>query len=147
MAKQIDVAWRTPLMQANWRNWPVKQCGPRPTAEQVAAAAATGIKQHGTGKHMALAMYMRPQGATQAEVLLATGDTQVNAYRDAVTSGYVQPAVDGRGGHKAYALALPAKRKATRKPAGKAVKGKGAAKRKAVKPANTPKPAPVADNA
>lgn len=100
--------------------WP-KAAGPV-ISEALLDAAATLISRHGTAKHLALAMYLRPEGATQPEVIMATGDTGNNAFttaRDLSKCG--TPAVEGRNGHKAYALALPAKRKATntRKGAGK----------------------------
>ena len=90
--------------------WPLKLAGPKPTVDQLALAASL-IKRHGTAKHLALAMYLRENGATQPEVNAATGDTGINAYTDAYKGGSMaQRAVNGRAGHKCYALALPVKR-------------------------------------
>lgn len=122
--KAGSIGWRNDVMQRNWRNWPVKLCGPKPTLAEI-ETAGRDLRQHYTGKHLGLAMYLRAGGATQPEVAIATRDTQVNAYRDALLAGYGQRNVDGRAGHKAYALALP-KPKAARKAKGK---GKAATKR------------------
>jgi hypothetical protein len=106
------------------------------TAAQIKAAgvsaamltlAAGALKRHGTGKHMALAMYLSPKGATQQQVIKATGDTQVNVARDLINAGLAKGVDVARseGGHKVYKLTLTAK-PAKVKPARKAAsKGKG----------------------
>jgi hypothetical protein len=93
------------------KGWQAKLSGAKPSQAIIDAAGAL-LKRTGTGKHLALAMYMRDGGATQAEVLLATGDTQINAFGDAVRSKVLAPVTThpARGGHKVYALALPVKR-------------------------------------
>lgn len=82
-------------------------------------AAATGVKRYGTAKHMALAMYLRPEGATQAEVLIVTGDSGVNVYRDCKTAGWPALEVGKRGGVKVYKMSLPSAKPAKVKQAAK----------------------------
>lgn len=132
----------TKMFADKLKNWPVKFAGPKVTNDELARAASM-ISRHGTGKHLALAMYLRSDGATQGEVNIITGDTQVNAYRDARdTKVAVEVPIERRNGHKTYKLALPtpkakkaaSKRKAASKPATPA---------KAAKPASD---APQADN-
>ena len=110
-------AWRAALM------------GAKPSQALIEQAGSL-VKRTGTAKHLALAMYMRDGGATQGEVLLATGDTQINAYGEAVRTKALNAVTSNpaRAGHKVYALALPAP-KAPRKPR--------AAKAKPVEPAST----------
>lgn len=124
-----------PLTMGKASAWP-KAAGARPNDGQLVTAAGL-ISRTGTAKHLALAMMLREGGATQPELIQATGDTAVNAYRDAITAGLVAVPVTGRNGHKAYALALPVKKAAApRKAAGK---GKG----KAAKAATPAKAAPA----
>lgn len=136
--KAGSIGWRNDVMQRNWRNWPVKLCGPKPTLAEI-ETAGRDLRQHYTGKHLGLAMYLRPAGATQVEVAIATRDTQVNAYRDALLAGYGQRNVDGRAGHKAYALALPKPKAARKRKADTKVNGKPTGKR----PRKAPTAAPV----
>ncbi len=101
------------------KHWQAKLAGAKPATETIAAAGAL-LKRNGTAKHLALAMYMRPTGATQTETVAGTGDTQINAYYDAVRGKQlVAVTLPARNGHKVYALALPkakvAKAKAPRK--------------------------------
>ena len=114
----------TGTMLDAFKRWPAKLAGAKPTQADVDATAAL-LKRTGTGKHLALAMYMRADGATQPETVAACGDTNVNAYYEAVRSkALVARTLPARNGHKVYALALPTKR------ASKA-KGKAKAKRAA----------------
>ncbi len=112
----------TGTMAAAFKRWPGKLAGAKPTQVNVDATASL-LKRTGTGKHLALAMYVRDGGATQPECVAACGDTNVNAYYDAVRSkALVAVTLPARNGHKVYALALPVKR---------ASKAKGKAKRAA----------------
>lgn len=97
-----------PVTMGKASAWP-KAAGTRPNDGQLMTAAGL-ISRTGTAKHLALAMMLREGGATQPELIQATGDTAVNAYRDAITAGLVAVPVTGRNGHKAYALALPVKK-------------------------------------
>ena len=97
----------TGAMADHMKHWVMKLAGAKPTAETIAAAGAL-LKRNGTAKHLALAMYMREGGATQTETVAGTGDTQINAYYDAVRGGQlVAVTLPARNGHKVYALALP----------------------------------------
>jgi hypothetical protein len=89
------------------KRWP-KASGNKPVDANVTAAAGM-VKRPNTAKHMGLAMYLRPEGATQPEVITVTGDTQVNAF-SAAWRGGMAVAVDAgtRNGHKVYKLALKA---------------------------------------
>lgn len=101
--------------------WPTALAGATPTAEHVTAASGL-CKRNGTAKHLGLAMALRESGATQPEIMAATGDTQVNAIADAIKLGLATAIEAGRrDGHKVYKLAL-GKAKATRKRTAKADK-------------------------
>lgn len=101
--------------------WPTALAGAVVTAEHVAQAANL-CKRNGTAKHLGLAMTLRADGATQPEINAATGDTQVNAIRDAKDLGFVKlEEVGRRNGHKVYKISLvEPKAKATRKRTAKA---------------------------
>lgn len=134
------------------KHWP-KQAGEKVTNEQLAIAASM-LKRHGTAKHLALAMYFRPQGATQIEVTIATGDTGNNVYGDAHKTlnpatkkpWAVEVPIEKRSDRKVYKLALP--EKAASKATGKATgKRKQASKAKVTPAPETPAtPAPEAGN-
>lgn len=98
--------------------------GKLPTAAELSAATHF-VKRPGTKKHFGAAMMLRDGGATQPEITIATGDTQVNVWREAKQMK-VGDAGKGerRGGVETYTLALTkpkpkrkasAKRKATAK--------------------------------
>lgn len=110
------------------KRWNVKAMGTKPT-QALIEQSGSFLKRTGTGKHLALAMFMRDGGATQTEIIHATGDTQINCYYEAVRSETLA-SVDSnpaRGGHKVYALALPVKK-------AKAPRKARAAKKPATKP-------------
>lgn len=105
------------------KRWPLKLAGDKPSQAVIDATGAL-LKRTGTGKHLALAMYMRPNGCTQPECVAATGDTNVNAYYDAVHGGQLKAiTLAPRNGRKVYALTLP-KAKARKAKAKSAPKGK-----------------------
>lgn len=121
---------------ATLKRWP-KAAGNKPVDANITAANAM-VKRPNTGKAMGLAMYLRPEGATQPEVVTVTGDTQVNAF-SAAWRGKLAVAVDAgtRNGHKVYKLALKAS-----KPKGKASgKGKGKGDATVTPPAGETPPA------
>jgi hypothetical protein len=126
----------TGRMADSLKRWQAKLAGPKPTPE-VLATAGSFLKRTGTAKHLALAMYLRPEGATQSETVAGTEDTQINAYYDAVRGKQlVAVTLPARNGHKVYALALPKAKPAKAKRAAKA------------KPAKADQPAaPVTDQA
>jgi hypothetical protein len=110
--------------------WPVEVAGPKPAAANFKAAHALGARV-GTKVALALAMYMRPKGATQGQVFNVVGSPQLNKMRAAIAAGHakrVDMPRDGNG-HMVYKLALP--EKAASKATGKrkaAGKGKAPAK-------------------
>lgn len=150
----------------NWyagffKNWS-KQLGPKPTAEQLAAVHYLGLRP---GKQaLANAMALRDVGVTNAQIIQACGNPQLNRMRGLIADGLFKriPAANTDGGHTVYkcvitpkgekriataekrAAELAAKGEATgdvAKPAKAATKAKGASKRKAkANPAKADKP-------
>jgi hypothetical protein len=59
--------------------WPTKLAGPMPTAAQLNYATACGTKA-GTYQWLALAMYARPIGATQAQVCSVLKGPHINVW-------------------------------------------------------------------
>jgi hypothetical protein len=126
-AKPAKVITATGNMANAMKHWQAKLAGAKPAAEVIAAAGAL-LKRNGTAKHLALAMYMRPTGATQTETVAGTGDTQINAYYDAVRGGQLEAVtLPARNGHKVYALALPKAKVSKPKRAAKAKPAKAEA--------------------
>lgn len=124
------------------KTWPAKYAGPKPTAEIFKAVHGLGAKP-GSKTAMALAMYLRNAGATQAQVVVINNGPYLNKMRQLVDAGAVKREALPKNdeGHTVYKLTLTAKATAKRKPA---------SKRKATaKPASkaTAKPAKPADNA
>jgi len=93
---------------ARLNDWP-EAAGAKPSQANINAAGKLLKRQH-TAKHMALAMYLRGTGATQPEVIQATGDTQINVVRETVAAKLASTVDVGkaRGGHKVYRVALTA---------------------------------------
>ncbi len=115
--------------------WSVKALGAKPTAAQLATSEALGARQ-GSKVALALAMYQRPTGATQGQVITACGGPQLNKLRGLVTAGKVQrlPMPNNGAGHTVYRFALKGKIKA---PAKVKAKAKGTAPVKAATPPST----------
>ena len=109
-------------------SWPSKFAGPKPTAADFAFAHALGARV-GTKTAIALAMYARPNGASQAQVINVNGGPYLNKMRAAIEAGQAarEPVPANAQGHTVYKLTLPAKAKAS-KPR------KAKAKAKAAKP-------------
>jgi hypothetical protein len=126
------------------KGWP-RDAGSKVTEAQLAAAAAV-LTRHGTAKHLGLAMYLRPEGATQNQVFAVTGDTQVNVARDLIAAGKARPVnMPATGKRKVYKLALTGKASKA-KPAAKATgKGKGTAKATTAKRSRKATPQPAGD--
>ena len=121
--------------------WAVKQLGAKPTAEHIERAHALGVRP-GTADAFALAMYLRPIGATSPQVVIATGGTRNNVRRDLIARGAVKllPRSYNEAGHIVYAVTEAAKAKGVKKPvakptSGKAATGKAKGKGKAKQPA------------
>lgn len=130
------------LYKGDLANWP-KAAGKRVTeADMIAAGVVCAAinKRPGGREYLAVAMYLRPTGATQGQVQAACrSGTAVNVYHRCVNANValavnVANRSDVKGGrvHKVYALALPSKAvKAVDKP-------------KATNKPTVDKPAPVA---
>lgn len=146
-----------------FKGWQSKQLGSKPTAEQLTVAHAFGRP----GKQsLALAMAMRAEGVTAAQIQIAAGAPQNNHRRGLLSEGlFKREAVAANDlGHTVYKIALTAKgtaamakreaalAKATAEgtaPKAKAVKaskGKGASKPRARK-VTTPTPVTEAPEA
>lgn len=109
--------------------WHAKTMGPKPTAAQFEAAHGLGARP-GTDAAMAVAMYLRDGGATQAQVVVVTNGPRLNKLRAIVAAGHAtrEPMPKNELGHMVYKLALPkakapAKAKAPRKPRTRLAKG------------------------
>lgn len=101
---------------ANWygnvfKAWPVKQLGPKPTADMLASIHKLGARP---GKQaLAIAMGLRDCGVTGSQIVIACGAPQLNKMRGFITDGQlkreaVPPSADG---HTVYKLAVTAKGK------------------------------------
>lgn len=114
-----------------------KAAGAKPD-DALLDATAVAFRRLGTWSHLAAAMYARPEGATQPEVIMGTGDTHYDALRALKAAGFTVTKGGARGGHAVYTatLAKPTKAKGGNKPR------KAKAKPEAVKPEVTNPPAP-----
>ena len=127
------------------KGWP-KQAGSKPTGEMLATAHALNARP---GKQaLAMALALRPEGVTGAQIVLACGAPQLNKMRDTVAKGWAKfaplPMTDA--GHKVYHLELTAK--GTTKVANatdKAPEAKATKKAKASKPRKAKVKAPVTE--
>lgn len=136
---------------ANWyanvfKNWQVKVCGPKPTAEMLAQVHGLGLRP---GKQaLATAMGLRDGGVTRPQIILACGNPQFNRMGGLVTDALLKRVAvsPGNEGHTVYKFVLTpkgnkrieaqAKRDATLEAAGKADDGEKPVKaKKAVKAA------------
>ena len=118
-----------------FKAWP-KACGAKPDAamlDTVHKLCAEPGKQA-----LALALMLRPEGVSGAQIVMACGAPQLNKMRETCTRGLAKrlPAPATETGHTVYKLALTAKgetkvAKANAAPEAPAKKAKGASKRKA----------------
>lgn len=117
-----------------FKGWPTKIAGPKPSAAQLDVAAQLGARVP-SKVGLALAMYQRPQGATQGQVIAACGGPQLNKLRGLITAGKVSRVSmpNDAAGHTVYKMVLKGRK--TPAKAHKA-KAKGKAKAKAVTPAS-----------
>lgn len=146
MSKANDVTgWYSTAL----KGWQVKLLGPKPIAELFTQAHALGCRP---GKQaMAMAMYLRPDGATDGQVKAAciiqwgSSGSHHNKRRDICGAGFAKakPVVSDAQGHKVYAIALTPKGEGKVK-AGAEAKAdkpaKAARKPKAEKPAAVTEP-------
>lgn len=147
MAKHDNVTgWYSTVL----KGWQSKLLGPKVTAAELAAAHALGCRP---GKQaLAMAMYLRPQGASDGQVKAAciiqwgSSGSHHNKRRDIVAAKFVRdvPTVNDAQGHKVYAIALTDK--GNKVVADKAAAAAAAAAEKAAKPRKprAAKPTPAA---
>ena len=90
-----------------------KEAGPKPTTKEVEQAHQ--LARPGSKDALALAMYLRPGGATSQQVSAATKGPRLNKLRHLVNAGTVKKlaAPTSGEGHTVYKIALPV-RKTTR---------------------------------
>lgn len=144
---------------AVFKTWQVKQLGPKPTADQLEVAHAFG--RPGL-QSLALAMAMRDQGVTGAQIQIACGAPQNNHRRGLISEGLFkrEGMANNDLNHTVYKITLTAKGTAAMKrindakakatapgDAPKADKAKPAKVKAATKrkPRAKPAPAPVSD--
>lgn len=107
---------------ATLAKWPVKLAGAKPTAGQFKTAHEMGVRP-GTKTAVAIAMMLRPKGATQAEITAINGGAYLNKARDLIAAKRAkrEAVPQTPDGHTVYKLALTsAKPAAKRKGKGKA---------------------------
>lgn len=128
------------------KGFSAKTTGPRPTAAEFAAAERFG--RPGNKVTLALAMYLRAGGATQAQVINAVGGQQLNKMRGLISRKLVKrEAVPADGaGHTVYKISLTAKADKVAAPqADKPARKPRKAKAKVTPQAETPAAATEAD--
>jgi hypothetical protein len=143
------------INETNWygtvfKSWPVKQLGPKPTADQLASIHNLGARP---GKQaLAIAMGLRDCGVTNSQIVIACGAPQLNKMRGYITDAFLKrlPVSPSPEGHTVYKLEVTPKGKQriertlkaaakadeagkadSDKPAAKPAKAKGTGKRKA----------------
>lgn len=98
------------LLLQQWVNPELKKVlGSKPTAEQLAAAVLLGNRP---GKQtLALAMAMRPEGATGAQIQVACGAPQNNKRADMIKAAFVKRIMTAPNalGHEVYKVELTPK--------------------------------------
>jgi hypothetical protein len=91
-----------------FKGWSVKQLGEKPTAEMLTTAGYFGRPGKQT---LALAMAMRPEGVTAAQIIMACGAPQNNHRTAEITAGHFkrEPHAPDAKGHTVYKVTLTAK--------------------------------------
>lgn len=103
------------------KGWNSKYAGAKPTADQFKTAHQLGARP-GTKTAVAIAMYLRDNGATQGQVFVVNGGPYLNKMRALIEAGHAVrvPMSADASGHTVYKLALPTKKaskaKTPRKP-------------------------------
>lgn len=144
MTKQTDVAqWYGQRFKA----WP-KSAGSKPTVEMLNTIHGLG-RRAGADATLAAAMMLRPEGASQPQIVAVVGDPKLNIKRELEAQKVIRelPMPRSESNHRVYRIELTAKGTARVKGAAVEtvpVKPKAAKARKVkVKPEATPAPAPV----
>ena len=102
------------MTDATWygnvfKTWQTKLLGPKPTDEQLANIHNLGARP---GKQaLAIAMGLRDDGVTGAQIQIACGAPQLNKMRGFITDALLKrlPATPGDNGHTVYKLAVTPK--------------------------------------
>ncbi|KKN90125.1 hypothetical protein LCGC14_0232410 [marine sediment metagenome] len=147
-SKQTAKTTATTSPTAVWnqlKKWPGKTAGPAPSNALLVKSVALGYRA-GAANALAVAMYMRPAGATQNQIAAVCGGPQLNVFRTMVATGAAKIGtrvkaaketrnIDGKS-HTVYKVAVtggtpkPKKQAATKKqPAKKAPARKRAARK------------------
>lgn len=118
--------------QANWygnvfKSWPVKQLGPKPTAEML--ATIHGLQARPGKQALACAMALRDCGVTAGQIVIACGAPQLNKMRGFITDALLKrlPVAPSAEGHTVYKLELTAKGKQRVERTAKAAEAKAVA--------------------
>ena len=93
----------------SFKNWSIKALGPKPTADQLEAIHLLGLRP---GKQaLANAMALRPEGVTNAQIIQACGNPQLNRMRGLIADKLVkrEPVPMTGAGHTVYKLVLTPK--------------------------------------
>lgn len=104
--------------------WPTKTAGKAPTAANFKAAHEAGLRP-GTKTAVAIAMMLRPKGATQAEITAVNGGVYLNKARDLIAAKKAtrEAVPQTSDGHIVYKLAFvgakPKAKRASKKAAAK----------------------------
>ena len=93
----------------SFKNWSIKALGAKPTADQLEAIHLLGLRP---GKQaLANAMALRPEGVTNAQIIQACGNPQLNRMRGLIADKLVkrEPVPMTGNGHTVYKLVLTPK--------------------------------------
>jgi len=93
----------------SFKNWSTKALGSKPTADQLEAIHLLGLRP---GKQaLANAMALRPEGVTNAQIIQACGNPQLNRMRGLIADKLVkrEPVPMTGAGHTVYKLVLTPK--------------------------------------
>jgi len=93
----------------SFKNWSIKALGSKPTADQLEAIHLLGLRP---GKQaLANAMALRPEGVTNAQIIQACGNPQLNRMRGLIADKLVkrEPVPMTGAGHTVYKLVLTPK--------------------------------------
>lgn len=86
-------------------NWP-KEAGPKPTQKDLKLIQQQGIARHGSKTAVAVAMSLRPNGATQEQIKKALGNPYRNKLTSLVVTGVARREHVEGGRHMVYKLKI-----------------------------------------
>jgi hypothetical protein len=92
-----------------FKNWQVKACGHKPTAEMLEQVHLLGLRP---GKQaLANAMCLRPEGVSNPQIIAACGNPQLNRMRGLISDGLFKrhPAPMNPQGHTVYKCTITPK--------------------------------------